>query len=536
MSEYMNIEEDSLIKSDIIITSYEKTCQICSYVMVNPYTYSDCCHTQCDQCANKSHNGVYTCSSCSHVESISLRTYHTLIKSDSQNEKYITCSQCQTVAYLSASCTLTNKCHFCRKINTDIYFNRPLQDILLRQQIKCQNSLLCLEPLTLENLPNHNKICDYRQTTCKNCDCMLMFNELDYHNDNLCFVPCFFCDENILYKNIEIHQNTLCDYTCDHCDETILRKDSILHNLTCLHRPVQCAWCNIVFKHYAMDSHVNECQQQPMFCELCETHVIKLNFEEHSTKSCPKLKLHCVRNCGLKIANMDLNKHEDVCIKKIIHCRNSSITSTCDESFYRLHQKDHNLFECKHSLINCPQNCNAILYRSDLDIHTQKLCPNLEIKCGCGHIVLNRNIGLHDKYHCTNRSVTCNSCFMRCSMSNFKSHSDACGEVPVVCAGCQRRMTRKLYNRHILVCNSRQQVTCHHCSIKIDSVNLSRHLNEYCSFNITNCRFCNEKLLKRNVVSHLKTSCKNRKVKCDFCPEYIVKKHMTNHIVQHVQN
>lgn len=100
-----------------------------------------------------------------------------------------------------------SKCPFSRKplLNTDLYPNLTIKNILNKQNVRCVNSD-CIWRGLLENLINHlEKDCDYTRVKCKYSKCTMEADRKDIIlHENRCemkIINCEFC-----HKNFELTQ------------------------------------------------------------------------------------------------------------------------------------------------------------------------------------------------------------------------------------------------------------------------------------------------------------------------------------------
>ena len=106
------------------------------------------------------------------------------------------------------------------------------------------------------------------------------------------------------------------------------------------------------------------CPFDDFFCEW-ENRLLYLG--KH-IKECEYWKINCPKNCGEYIYEKEISKHLEEECKKLTKCE------ACNEEIL-IRDKKNNFFNiCLEIKINCPNDCEELIYEKDLALHLQK-CP-----------------------------------------------------------------------------------------------------------------------------------------------------------------
>jgi len=105
---------------------------------------------------------------------------------------------------------------------------------------------------------------------------------------------CTGCEEILSYDSIIVHEESKCQYRnmlCK-CGKTYIAKDEKLHKNECDEEEIPCQFCNTKILRKQINLHNEKCEEKPVTCEYCKTGISKKNLNEHKIK-CPELPNTC---------------------------------------------------------------------------------------------------------------------------------------------------------------------------------------------------------------------------------------------------
>ncbi len=453
-----DLDTDSLVSNVVKIEADDSICGSCSRFNIEPYSYSECGHTVCKQCKSSilSHN--FICYECNHVTSILYDKidYHlklggrTLFTSE---HKYVICTHC-TSHIVVREANLLKKCIVCDVKNENMYFNRPLRNLLLKQTVKCNSSEECRDIISLENYFTHIKKCDFNKVVCELCNKKYILRDKELHVNRDCTVVCDKCQNPVLCKDSAKHIN-ICKINCEHCRMPVLYEGMKFHiDNFCEYAPKDCHWCLQKISYDKFNLHQNTCQMKPITCTRCYWVVNQEQFLNHSTKTCPELMLECLHNCGQIIANKYRYTHQDICPRVFVYCNNKDKSyRLCDVSYERGMMTEHNnicpnmqipcmhcekqfcrgemarhVEKCNRKTVSC-YYCKIEIREGQLQDHLNTMCEKKKIQCKwCNQTVGKKDIGYHLKYLCVysnSRKIKCHLCQNLIFKDNYKQHIDS---------------------------------------------------------------------------------------------------------------
>lgn len=123
--------------------------------------------------------------------------------------------------------------------------------------------------------------------------------------------------------------------------------------------------CSICVKVLTEPHLVNCCEQQ--FCKSC------LEKSLESSKACP----YC-HSRTFSYMLMSQKSSEMADMKLQVCCPNKAHGCKCvlKISDYDAHLSSTNNGGCLYAKLNCPNGCNALVFRGDMADHRQRICPN----------------------------------------------------------------------------------------------------------------------------------------------------------------
>lgn len=202
--------------------------------------------------------------------------------------------------------------------------------ICLLEKVNCSND--CGITVQRRHLKTHvNKECPSRKVSCMHCCITGKYQFIEGKHKEQCPlapVPCpNLCKANsILRKDINEHKKTcpLEGVICSNgCGITLERQHLMVHvKLKCLHRKVNCQYCNVEGQHRFIGyGHIEEC---------------------------PKLPISCPNQCKVVVPRDQLNQHLKICPLEEIQCEYHVVG--CEETMARKDQKEHNSKKIQHHL------------------------------------------------------------------------------------------------------------------------------------------------------------------------------------------
>ena len=249
------------------------------------------------------------------------------------------------------------KCPFCKKLLVRCIPNIPIKRLIQELSVKCRH-------------PQCNKVIKkgYQKKHELNCKNAL--------------VPCThsqYCAK-ILRKDLKDHLDSKCEYRPVRC------------NLNCGER--------MAFKDLPV--HLSEyCPNGEVLCiQECGVKLMRKDIKEHTQHVCPYSQVYCPlvdyfgTICGTLCIRRDLKEHQLTCNFREVRCSNIG----CKERIMYQYLQDHEEM-CKYKIINCPNGCEAIFIRKELDRHRDE-CELETIECsykviGCSWRVQRKGLSEH---------------------------------------------------------------------------------------------------------------------------------------------
>ena len=112
----------------------------------------------------------------------------------------------------------------------------------------------------------------------------------------------------------------------------------------------------------------------PLTTRGCEWNGMICEVEEH-LNVCPEFVVKCKKSCDVILPRKELEEHlEHLCMKRIVKC---------EQCHFSLMYKDlsQHYDVCLEFQLPCPNNCDVILKRKQLNTHIDTDCPNTIVDC-----------------------------------------------------------------------------------------------------------------------------------------------------------
>lgn len=222
------------------------------------------------------------------------------------------------------------------------------------------------------------------------------------------------CNVRLLqFRELDKHMSTDCGrrpILCFDCKETYLLCDE-KHHLTmiCKTREVPCPLgCDATPRFMDLEKHCQVCVWRLMECPYkCGALITLISSFEHTKSHCPRRRVICPRQCGAWIMDMNLAHHlEDTCSCRPVPCQ------YCEQNVeYRAKAQHESRCDQRSDL--CPAKCGEIVRIADLPGHLAETCSHRFVECtlACGIKVRYNDMELHQQNECTHRMVSCpNEC------------------------------------------------------------------------------------------------------------------------------
>ncbi len=206
-----------------------------------------------------------------------------------------------------------------------------------------------------------------------------------------------------------------------------------------------CGICKSVLN----EPHVTECCGQH-FCKNCLEKSKSENaygsFNRRMAKICP----HCRQDNFNHIRYLPFKREIDS-LKVYCSRKSSGCNVQPDYADKNTHEET-----CKYVNVYCTNGCGEILFRKDLESHTENYCDLRECTCElCGEVGEYKEIESSEHHSiCPDVIIKCtNSCGEQFKRKDSESHNSICPEAMVACdfseAGCQATPKRKDLDSHM---------------------------------------------------------------------------------------
>ena len=176
-----------------------------------------------------------------------------------------------------------------------------------------------------------------------------------------------------------------------------------------------------------------------LFCERCYNYYIK------SKLTCPKHPNQpLIKNKNITENDSILNQiFQSIKLK----CKNHN--EGCQSILFYNELKNHLENECLYQEIFCPNNCDIVIYKKDLDEHL-KNCRNRKINCEeCGQEYIIKDEEFH-KNNCPKSLIKCdNGCGKKIPRDQLEKHKkDECPKTKISCKFCGDNFEREKFREH----------------------------------------------------------------------------------------
>ena len=365
----------------------------------------------------------------------------------------------------------------------------------------------------------HERICGFRNVSCKYCDTTeLQAREKEHHESVVCKmrpVSCPLCNEEMLSKDLNAHLGNVCPKRleeCVFCGEQI-RSNAMQHHTQsiCKQRIVLCPnECGESIPYAKMISHRrHECPLRRVRCKLgCGQEMWAKNREEHETLHCPEKKVAC-EHCGVFFKNQFLLDHTLQCEQAPVKC--SNVRYGCMWTGKSKLLRKHLDFACDHSYNKaCPLGCPLKLRAVEIDEHVTK-CDRREIECeDCGEKVIFAQVEIHKKYECKSRQVPCGQCGEEVPVDGMIRHREMhCKQRSVICRnnGCYLKLRLADREDHEKVHCRRAIVWCRlGCGNTMYLEKRDYHEKSHCTHRFVECPLCGLLVRAKDKISHMEVS------------------------------
>ena len=187
--------------------------------------------------------------------------------------------------------------------------------------------------------------------------------------------------ENIYFPELFLEQENLDGFVCGICEKVC--EDPVIQRCGC--EQIYCRKC-ILFYYGNFHRECPECNKivedpvslkqvdvtikaKKMKCKNykvgCTWQGLYKEYEDHITKKCPKDIINCpYKGCIFKLKREEMKDHMEKCEYMEIICEK------CKLKIYK-NEKDAHTKVCLKEKINCPQGCQEIIERGDVNLHKQ---------------------------------------------------------------------------------------------------------------------------------------------------------------------
>ena len=161
---------------------------------------------------------------------------------------------------------------------------------------------------------------------------------------------------------------------------------------------------------------------------------------------CPEFKVDCANNCDVVMKRSELVNH---CTTE---CQNRM--TMCDHCRQKMQYKmlENHYTTCVEFPLQCPNECKEKLRRKEVSSHVKNECPNTILNCinKCGTQLKRCEMQNHCENKCQYRKVNCKHCRVIILFKEIDTHNKTCPEFPLLCSNeCLKELTRKQLKSHI---------------------------------------------------------------------------------------
>ncbi len=144
--------------------------------------------------------------------------------------------------------------------------------------------------------------------------------------------------------------------------------------------------------------------------------------------------------------------------------------------------REHETNNCEYTEIPCPNNCEIMIMRKDLQLHCEVNCLRRISTClKCENKMEQRDLDNHTTTVCTKRDYTCPLCNEAGVYDErTTTHLTVCPKVEVQCSKCLIKLFRANQYSHTVVNCPNEPVRCKYCNIGCEEKhekNIQLHLD-----------------------------------------------------------
>ena len=457
--------------------------------------------------------------------------------------------------------------------------------------------VFCKDSLHFKSLRYHYSECKSRYVFCEIC-----FEYFPLSNPSICqscLKPCRFCNRLLSPFILESHTEYF------HPESTYVSKEKRESSIRSGDTPplIPCPLCKMSFSQtnsdHSIDSHLNTCVHRPINCRFCNQPFIHLNIEVHMsvcperTEKCltcgqsyhPVNSTHTCSQCLHSTSEKSLETNEGKTQPRIMidskppgstendrtpTSQTLSVSDSQNPSSHSVSNRQRvesasQVSESKNYL-NPPvksqtRYCKLCYDEVQLGSLLKHLESCLKLKMVCQHCKRTfkkqsthgddssiPRISEHEK-HCNMQNVVCGKCDGGYVKKDVEDHKKICPSETIKCSLCSDETKRKDLPQHLPICsylsilrphcskpyskrNKRldrhegecpsRLVLCELCNQPVEFCKLKLHLDE-CPEKEISCRLCKAQLRRKHLIDHLKV-CNSLKISCQFCMEVFPRK------------
>ena len=230
------------------------------------------------------------------------------------------------------------------------------------------------------------------------------------------------------------------------------------------------------------------------------------------------LKLRCSNNekgCLWTGELRSIDEHHSTCGYSSIQCPNHCTDGKKEVYLLRKNLKNHVSRKCFKRQYNCP-HCNETGEYQEITTGHLQVCPQVEVSCGnvgCKETVPRCQLEAHH-FNCPFELLDCvyhgRGCQRKLLRKNFERHlQNQCPKRWHMCPHCKESgMYDQITTEHLDTCTM-IEVDCpniyHGCDVRTARCNVEYHLQE-CQYEMVACKYagigCITRLLRKNIATH----------------------------------
>jgi len=332
------------------------------------------------------------------------------------------------------------KCYLCNVELLSHELADHMNNVCEKRLSKCE---FCGDGIRQDKMSYHvSNLCKKRLVECPNdCGVMVAYNKMAVHKRHDCDmrrVRCMMkCGQTMWAKNREEHEKMHCPermVACEFCGEKWKAQHLLDHQTKCEEAPVTCVnanfgcnWsgparlmpkhlkyaCDHTFNHECpllcglkmrkvdVEKHLKVCAKRTILCKECDEEVVFAGKELHDKYECQKRRKPC-GVCGEMVDCREMIRHKDhFCKMRTVVCRNSG----CYKKLPLAEMEQHEMFECRRTIVYCRVGCGNTMYREKRDYHEREICDFRFVECPlCEEKVRSKDKVVHMETECIRRN------------------------------------------------------------------------------------------------------------------------------------